>query len=545
MSAQKSMYQFLVDKKHDKDWNAVNFLGKSITYGNLIEKIDACAFFLKNYKIEKGENVAICLPNLPHAVIAFYAANKCGIVANVIHPLVSEFGLLSIIKKSNPRMIFLSDLFYHKFKYVLDEKGIPAVICDMADFTSFIVGIGAHVKLRKDRKRIDFNDNVIPFRELVKKTGEVSCTVKGRDTAAFLHSGGTTGDPKTIVLSNFAINSLAKNTLDTFSFIFTKDDASMMVLPLFHGFGLGVNMHSFLSNGCRIVMVPKFEPKEAVKLIKNQRITVMAGVPTMYDKLLQQSAFSKLDMTAFRLLFCGGDTLSDELRDRFDNVIAAQGSKVKLLEGYGLTETVAVLTVNRMDKYKAGSIGTAIIGARVKVVDANMDEVSPNICGEVLATGEALMDGYYRDSAGTAKATYLDADGVKWLRTGDYCYMDEEGFLFFKDRIKRTFVISGVNVYPSEIENVVSKMKEIVHCCAVQDQTSSGKIVIKLFIVLRPGIKYSLALEGKIFALCKEKLIKFAVPGKIIPKDSLPLTQIGKVDYKKVEILDRESDFEI
>ncbi|MDR1940203.1 MAG: acyl--CoA ligase [Clostridiales bacterium] len=543
MTAHMSMYEFLTRERHAKDWdswNAVVCFGKRLKFGRLIAGIDGIAYYLSKNGIKKGDGVAICLPNIPPAVMAFYAVNKCGAVANIIHPMISEYGLLNIIKKTAPKLIFIADIFYEKYKTVLSDIGIAVVVCPMNKYASPIIKIGIAAKKAKEKVLpIAYGGKVARFADTIKKRGRVDVCTGGGDVAAYLHSGGTTGESKTIVLSNYAINAVAINATAGLG-CSIENDAGFMVLPIFHGFGLAINMHAALGFGCRIVMLPKFTVKEAVRIIKKEKISFIVGVPTMYEKLLNDKRFRRLSCKNFRFLICGGDSLNPVFREKFDAHVASRGGKARLLEGYGLTEIVTVSSFNTPSQYRAGSVGKPILGVEAKIVDDNGIELPRGSYGEILLSGPGLMEGYYNDEITTNEVIKTDENGKRWLKTGDCGLIDDDGFIFFKDRIKRMIIIAGVNIFPSEIEEVVSLMPEIKMCCAVEGRTKENKIIIKLFVVLNDGYKYSLTLENKIIKTCADNLIKFAVPGKVIAKKSLPVTIVGKVNYRLVEQMNDE-----
>ena len=534
------MYEYLLSQPRSREWEAIKYFNKGLTFGKFIDKIDNLAYYLHSHSIKPGDNVAICLPNIPNAAVALYAVNKCGAIANIVHPMISEYGLLNIVKKTKPKFMFLADIFYEKYKEAFSGVDITIVICPIASFASLPMRLAIFYKSVKEKKPgISYGENVVRFSSTLKRHGSVEIVTGGKDIAAYLHSGGTTGESKTIMLTNYAINAVSTNSKMTFDTDIDTDNA-LMVLPLFHGYGLAINLHAFVSYGCRVIMMPKFTAKSAVKLIKKERVSIITGVPSMYEKLLGEKSFRRMHCKNFKLLICGGDSLNANLRDNFDGHIAERGSRVRLVEGYGLTEVVAVAAVNTDKHYRKGSVGKPLIGVEMKIVDEDLVEQKNGDFGEILISSPSIMDGYYEDPDTTEKAIITDASGTRWLRSGDCGYKDDDGFIFFKDRIKRLIIIAGVNVFPSEIEKVVSLMPEISMCCAVEGRTRENKIIIKLFVVLNEGYKYSLPLEDKILKTCKDNLISYAVPGKIISKPSLPVTRVGKVDYKKVMQMDDE-----
>lgn len=528
---ENTMYAYLQARLKGKNQISVTFFNNDITAEELLFDIDSLAAYLRLSRVEQGENIAICLPNIPEALVAFYAVNKIGAIANMIHPLIGSEGLRDILKRTRSSYLFIMDSFYLKHRAELRKLPISIVICSPENYLKGIIKTAYSIKNRKTRKGIAHKE-VYFYKDLLTLKYDFEPLSAENDIAVYLHSGGTTGEPKTVMLSNFALNSLSDSLEEwlTVKSPYTENDAMLMVLPLFHGFGLGVCMHTILPR-FRVVMVPAFKPKNAVKLIKKENITFIAGVPAMFQKLLSEKAFAGPHLKNLRFIFSGGDKLPDNLKIEFDRVIKENGGDSEILEGYGLTETVTVCTINPMGEAKLSSIGKPIPKTELIIFDGK-NECKNGEAGEILIAGDTLMSGYLNDKEAT-DACFVEYEGKRYVKTGDCGYRDEQGYFFFKDRYKRVIKIAGVGVYPAEIEAAVLRLPEILRACAVE--AGGEKPFIKLYLQLKKDIAYSQELEKKIKEQISSNLFKYALPREIIVKKELPLTKVGKVDIAALE----------
>ena len=307
----------------------------------------------------------------------------------------------------------------------------------------------------------------------------------------------------------------------------------LSILPSFHGFGLCMTMHAPLVNGFASILIPRFRVKKVVKVMNKIKPTAICGVPTIYEKLLADPSFTNSKSLKYlHCCFCGGDTLSNELLNSFNNTMRQAGSKCRLFQGYGLTEAIAVNIVNTFETSRDGSLGKPIPGASIKIVNESGKELPRNQVGEIVLKSDAVMLGYYQDIEATKECL---KDG--YLYTGDLGYMDEEGFVYFKSRKKRVVKVSGVAVFPSEVEQVVSSMPEVIGCAAIGIPNSKLQNSIKVFAVTNSKDKE--ALKEKILDTCRKCLIKWSVPTEIEYRESLPLTVLNKVDFT---LLQQEED---
>ncbi|MEG1536412.1 MAG: AMP-binding protein, partial [Clostridia bacterium] len=360
--------------------------------------------------------------------------------------------------------------------------------------------------------------------------------VSGDDIAVFMHSGGTTGKAKTVLLTNSAFNHLADNIANIVDCKASNRDGMLMVLPIFHTFGLGICMHTSLAFSMRIVLMPKFQPKAACRLVKKYGVTFVAGVPNMYRKMIECGKFHGKYLAKIRECYVGGDRLDEKIEIAFEKAMSDAGNKLTLSQGYGLTEA-CVACVNSKNLYKKNSIGKPIKGNEFAIIDEQGNFVAPPKVGMIVIASDQLMTCYFDDEKSTKEAFFLDEKGKKWLKTGDIGYMDKDGYVFFVDRAKRLIKISGMNVFPQEIENLVSKLEFVENCCLVK-KMYDNKTGTLLFVALKANLCYNNTNFDAVQIIRKEiarHMLKYYMPQEIRVVDTLPLTQIGKVDYKKLE----------
>lgn len=535
-----TMYQAVLEaaKKREKQ-TAVFYQGKKISFKKFIKEVDRMADILvSDYGIKKGDCVLLAQPNIPEVLICFYALNKISAVTNFVHPFTPFNRILSIYKKNN---CVLAIMF---------EQRIAKEVENYRDFDGKIVvtRIEDHLPLFKKIFYHTFMNRAIqrklgPWRgsfkgfDLLKNhkpsgTKVVSVNNDPNKGAILLHSGSTTGNPKTICLSNNAFNFLAEH-FEEMACV-TKEEAKgkgmLSILPSFHGFGLGITMHMPLYNGLASVLIPKFTTKAVVKAMNKIQLSVIVGIPGIYEELLKNENFLKHpSLKNIDSAFSGGDKMNVSLKQRFDNAMEKAGSKCRVFEGYGLTESIAVVCVNTHRHNKHDSIGRPIEDVEMTILDEQGKPVKPGNIGEIAVKSPSKMLCYYNDEEATKK-TFTE-DG--WLKTGDMGYMDEDNFVFFKQRIKRVVKVSGVAVFPSEVENLVETVPGVSECCAIRIPDPKLVSAIKVFVVAKyfdeEGMKRT------IMDYSRKYLIRWAVPKEIEFVKELPHTQLGKVDFKKLQ----------
>ena len=535
-----TMYQALKEaaNKYPNDL-ALYYQGTKISFKSLIKRINETADILYHkLGIRENDVVVISQPNIPETVVLFYAVNKIGAVSNMIHPFTPYFQVKEIIEKTNAKVAFLFEQRIakevDKYRELVNKVYVTRIEDDLPLLKKLCYHIFMNFKIRKKLgKQRDINftgfNYVTSLRLSHKETPVVD--LKTNKCSVLLPSGSTTGKPKTICLNDSSFNYIAMHS-DAFMSLSKEQlrgHKMFSILPSFHGFGLCMTMHAPLVNGFASILIPRFRVKKVVKVMNKIKPTAICGVPTMYEKLLANPSFvNSKNLKHLHCCFCGGDTLSDDLLDNFNNVMRQAGSKCRLLQGYGLAEAVAVNCVNTLETSRDGSLGKPIPEATFKIVDQKGAELPRNQIGEIVIKSAANMLGYYHDEKATKECL---KDG--YLYTGDLGYMDEDGFVYFKSRKKRVVKVSGVAVFPSEIEQLISSIPDIDSCAAIRISDSKLQNSIKVLVVSRT--KNQNALKDKIFETCRKYLIKWSVPTEIEFRDSLPLTSLGKVDFSYLQ----------
>ena len=519
---------------------ALTFMGRETSYSRLIEKINACARSLRTIGVRKGDRVTIAMPNCPQAIYMFYAVNLVGAVANMIHPLSAEKEIEFYLNESGSVTAITLDQFYHKFEHVRENTGvINIIIASVKDELSQSVRPGYMLTEGRRIKKIPKEAPVIRWHEFMSMGRhcfyKYEVKMQSDDPAVILYSGGTTGTSKGIVLTNKSFNVCAQQIIAA-NPMFRIGDRMLAAMPIFHGFGLGVCVHSMLAQGGCCILVPRFTPDSIAKLITKYKINYMAGVPTLYEALLRVPSMEKADLSSLKGVFSGGDSLSVELKKRFDKFLYDHKAIVQVREGYGATETVTAFCLTPPHMFKEGSIGVPFPDNYVKIVEPGTDRELPyGEEGEILAAGPTVMKEYMNHPEETAAVCRTHADGLRWVYTGDLGMMDEQGFLYFRGRAKRMIVTSGYNVYPAQMENILEAHEYVQLSCVIGVPDPYKMHKVKAFIQLKPGVPKVDATKEAILSYCRKNIAKFAMPYDIEFRDELPKTLVGKVAYRELE----------
>ncbi len=508
------------------------YQGKYYTYEHLLKRINSFSEELLNLGYKKDDVITFCLPNIPEALYLFYATNQIGGIANLIHPLMKFEQLKEILIKVKSNILFVLDTRYNEFK-ALEQEGIKVYPVSPVYETNFILKFGYRHLNAKDLSFYNDSSSYAHLDKFYNNKGVDEFDLDINKDAIYLHSGGTTGSPKTIALSSSALNCLITNAYDVLDFNDGEVTYILSVLPMFHGFGLAICCHIELCFGGCDMLMPKFNTKGTIKMLKKGKLNYIAGVPTLYEALLRNKKFSGKKLKNLKNCFVGGDFVNQSLVDRFNKRMEEAGASVRLYVGYGLTETVTVCAVNTTKNHKDGTVGKPLYNVKVDVIDENLNILNRNEEGELIIAGETLMNGYRFGNEEDNKNVFLTINNTKYIRTGDYGFVDDEGYIHFKQRIKRLIKVAGINIFPSEVENVVSSLPFVFECAAIGVEDQKLGNMIKLFVVLDRSFKKDYAEYNKqINELIVNKCSVYAKPKEIVYIDSLPKTLIGKVDTK-------------
>ena len=522
------------------DITAYEFFGCKQSYSGFANEIKKTARGLLSIGIKKDDRVTICMPNTPQAVIVFYALNLIGAVANMVHPLSAEEELVGYINDSKTVAVLTLDQFASKLEMILPRTNAKILLMTGAD--DGLKGVKKYLyRLTKGRKikRRKTGGNVLRYKDLLRRggefTGEYDAFTRGDDVAAILYSGGTSGTSKGILLTNLNFNALAKQT-EAAGDCVVPGHKMLAIMPVFHGFGLGVCLHTAFAAGGTALLVPQFSLGAYVKILKKQRPHYIAGVPTLYEAMLRHPDIKSIDMSQMEGIFSGGDSLSIELKRKVDALLKECGSTEQVREGYGLTECVTASCLTPKTFHKEGSIGIPYPDMYYKIVkQGTREEAAYGEEGEITISGPTVMKGYDNNEEETTKTLQKHADGRIWLHTGDLGVMDEDGFIYFRQRIKRMIVSSGYSIYPTQLENAIESHEDVLLSCVIGVPDDYKMQKIKAFILLRDNKEATDEIKASIIEHCKKTIAKYAMPVEFEYRKELPRTLVGKVAYLELE----------
>ena len=521
------------------DYKQAQHMDEMVMRSKFICDTEALAcYFQKELGLKRGDVYSIFVPSDIESFTAFYALNKLGVIVNFLHPLLPDEALIETVKESGSKGIMVLGLLGLKQHNVdaVNSLGLPVLLCRCSDYASPVKKASAGAGEALLEKILGYK-NATLYKDVVKKyegrTVE-GCVNNCDDIAVYLNGGGTTGKSKTIKLTNKAIN----ENVHKLGFIDHIEDpgeeAEIIILPFFHAFGLVVAGHMALCNAGRIIPLMQFDAKLVVKLYKKNRISGIGGIPNMFKKLYNTPGFDGPHLKNTRMMFVGGDDLSPAFLEAFNNMLERNGTSARLRQGYGLTEVGSVCCVNTNWVYKDGSIGKPLEGLRMEIWDDNHKQVPTGEVGEIVISGSTMMEGYLTDDGPKDAGIYYDEEGTPWVLSGDLGYVDEDGFFYFYGRKKRIIIISGYNVYPVDIENLMDTLPFIKESCAVRGTTADGKVLVRLYASLKEKGDEE-EYKRIITEACAKNLNQFSVPREIVFMDELPHTPLEKVDFMKLE----------
>ena len=539
----KTIFEFLKESVPHENYGytALNYFGKKMTYSSFFNKIEQVSKSLMYFGVRSGDVVTICMPNTPEAVLSFYATNSIGAVANMVHPLCAGEEIKHYLIESKSRILILVDFDYEKIKDLLDETLVHKVILvsvkdSMPKYMSVLYQITRGYKIKKpsynDKDYIRWNDFLLAGLDYTK-TANISMTKD--DVAVILHSGGTTGVPKGILISNFNFNSEVQQCFFNVKKVIPRDKI-LTILPVFHGFGLSVCVHTPLCLSTEVILMPEFNQKRFISIIKKDNPNVLAGVPTLWESMLESSELDDVDMSFLKYMISGGDSLTESLEQKINKYLREHNASIEIGKGYGMTESVAATCFTIDGVNKPGSVGIPMTKNDYCICIPNSQEVLPFATeGEICVSGPSVMIGYLNNEKETNMVLQKHDDGKIWLHTGDMGYISEDGFIFFTQRLKRMIISSGFNVYPQQIEEVIEKHKDVLKCSVVGIPHPKKVQVAKAFIVLKSDRKVTPKIKKEIRELCEKNLSRYSWPKEYEFRESLPKTLFGKVNYKELE----------
>ena len=540
--SEKTMSGAVLDTAaREKDFPALTFMGKATSYTRLAQEIEKVAKSFYALGVKPGQRVLVCLPNVPQAVFCLYALNRIGAIPTMVHPLSAVSELSFYMNEAGCEIAVTLDQFYAKFLEVKKLRTIKKlIVCRVSDELKFPLNLGQKLLTERKFPKLQKNGCDTSWAEFMAmgesvSTNDYVAEKDYRTEAVVLFSGGTTGTTKGIMLSDLNFNALAWQTACMASE--EVHHAKMLAaMPVFHGFGLGVCIHTMMYMGGTSILVPRFNVKSYANLIRKTKPNFIAGVPTLFEAITRNRYLDGADLSCLRGVFSGGDSLTIELKKKFDAFLKEHNARVRVREGYGTTECVTACCLTPHDKEKEGSIGIPFPDTYFKICKpGTQEEVPYGEEGEICLTGPSRMLGYIGHEDENRQTLQTHPDGHVWLHTGDLGKMDSEGFVYFRQRIKRMIVTSGYNVYPSQLENIIEGHPAVQRSCVIGIKDTLKMQRVKAFIVLKDGYTPSPEIEEELRAYCKKHIAKYALPSEYEFRDSLPTTLVGKVAYTKLE----------
>lgn len=521
---------------------AYEFYGTKTSYRSFVQRIERAARAFWTMGIRSGDAVTICMPNTPQALDCFYGLNRIGAIANMVHPLSARNEISFYLNLSKSKAILTVDLFYEKVEQALQAVWQPVTIlvARMQEELNPALALAYTVKKGKDYLRFPNTDHALLWSKFIKLADpKLPLPVPSYDptkTAVILYSGGTSGTPKGICLSDRNFNACALQVREAIGEEFRKGLKMLSCMPCFHGFGLGINLHAVLIHGACCILMPTFTDKSYAHMLAKKKPNFIAGVPTIFEALLHIKELDKVKLDFLHGMFCGGDSMSVELKKKVDAFLKAHGATIQVREGYGLTECVTASCLTPRDTYREGSIGIPFPDTIYCIVRPGTDEVLPyGEEGEIILTGPSVMLGYLDNPQETAHTLRTLADGRTWLYTGDLGIMSEDGYVYYRQRMKRLIITNGYNVYPGQIENAIDSCPEVSYSCVIGVKDPRRIQRVKAYIVLRDGVEANEETKQRIMEELRLHIARYALPRELEFRKELPKTLVGKVAYRLLE----------
>ena len=536
-----SMYEAILETAEKYPHRtALEYFKMEVSYKELIKRINKTACALKAIGVERGDYVTICMPNTPEAVYMFYAVNEIGAIANMVHPLSSEKEVETYLNETKSKVMLCIDVSYSRVENIIKNTSVEQLIV-VSPTRSMDFLIRILFRLTKGRKnRIKRSQNFMTWDRFMlqslKYSGDPHVKVSPDAPAIILYSGGTTGKPKGVILTSMNFNAQALGAKYLVPELLKPKYSMLCFLPNFHAFGMGVCMHIPLYCGMRMVLIPQFNAKKLRSYIRNYRINILVGVPTVFEYMMKIK-FGERELRRIKGVVSGGDVVSQTLKHDFNKFLEAHGSKAVIENGYGLTEAAGGMIFSpAVIAKEPGGIGFPLPDSEVLIVDPKTSKPVPlGEDGEILVRGLTIMKGYLNNPKET-EAAFVKIGNKKYLKTGDIGYLNERGVVYFKARLKRMIISNGYNIYPGNVEDATMKLKSVESCVCVGIPDKLRGEIVKVFIVLKPGY-HERAAKKELTKLYKKYLAKYEIPRELAFLPELPKTKLGKVDFMALKNL--------
>lgn len=527
-----SIYDFLKDTaSKNENRIACSFYGTEVTYKKFMKIIDKVAYSLKQFNIVENECVTICMPNSIESFALIYAVNKIGAIANILHPLSTTQDIERALKEANSDTLFCSDVSIPKAKKIKVKNFV------MVPTSTSLPSIMKLVYNLKCSNNMQIDEKQMSWQQFLNNGISQDCYVKrvDNDPAAIIYSGGTTGKPKGIIISNLNFNAMAQQTA-TVCNVIRPGYSVLAALPIFHVFGLSVCVHTCLVAGMKLIIMPKIDTKKLNSDLKKYKPNVFPAVPSLLKMVINGKNPGNNAFKDIKIVVVGGDYLPPDTRIAMEDYLKQHGSDAKIKIGYGLSEATGFSCCTAPIDIEQDSLGIPNPDMDMKIFEPNSDiEKSVNDIGEICITGPTLMMGYINEDEETNKTLVPHIDGKTWLHTGDLGYMSKDGIFHYTSRLKRMIICNGYNIYPIELEEIICKCKYVADATVVAIPHKIKSQVPKVVIVLKEDVEDSPKIRAEIKKYCFDNIARYATPAEYEFRKSIPKTAVGKVAYRELE----------
>ncbi len=509
-----------------KNNTAIYYQDEKISYAKLLKIVYRISYCLNELNIKKGDTVLLIAPNIPESVATFLACSQLNVNIFLLHPLTKPEIIKQEYTNKKAKLLITVSLFIKDYQEIIESKIPLLILSPVSSLPIYKKIVFNHIN-KTDLKAYNLLDKSFKYDNYKNMYTKIE-HYQNDNGRIFLSSGGTTSEPKTIILSDYALISLIDCAPDILNTTPDKivNKTMLAALPMFHGFGLVMGVLAILLFGGKINLLPKFKTSIVIKALKKNQLNMLIGVPVMFEALLNNKNFNGKMLQNIEVCFVGGDFISPSLLERFNTKLKENCSKGKLFEGYGLTETVTVLCVNTFKDNKEKSIGKPLKNIDVKIVDENQHEIKNNEIGEIAISSPTLMNGYFEKDN-----PFILINEKKYVLSGDLGYKDDDGFLYFISRKKRIIKKKGFNIYPLLLEKSISKIEHVKEC-AYLSKFNDKEEVTYLFI------NSDFEDKEELKRIIKEHILKefpsYNVPDFIIYRDNFKKTNVGKIDYNSL-----------
>ena len=538
-----TIYEYLWrnNKDHPEDI-ALSYYGAEITYGELFIKIEAAAKAFSHLGVKQGDVVVVTSVTIPEMIYSFYALNRLGAIPNMVDPRTSVEGIREYIRESDAKIVLAIDAAYSKVKQAAEQTSVSnIVVLSPVDSLPAVKRFFAKTISRLKGAVSKYEQRSISWEKFITdgKGSAIHESPYVKNTCcAIIHTGGTTGNPKGVMLSNENMNSSVVQGYVS-GFNFKRNHRWLGIMPPFIAYGIANGLHMPLCDGMTLIVLPKFNPNQYDKLLVKYRPNHIAGVPSHYSTIIKSRRLKHIDLSFLFSPIVGGDGTEVGFEAQVNAFLHEHNCPNNLIKGYGMTEVCAAVSATAQGEWnKPGSVGIPLSHSVVSVFQ-NGKELPYGSRGEICMYGPSVMIGYYGNEEETRSILQRHADGTVWVHSGDLGYVDEDGCIFIDGRLKRMIVrADGFKVFPKIIEDVVLSHETVRACCVIgapDKEHSQGKLPMAFVVVDTAFADKKNTLTVALSSRCRKELPEYAQPIAFEFVDALPLTPIGKIDYRKLE----------